>query len=113
MATREEFMAHLWRKVINGPMRVASLDNLLRNCDRDPEGAFADTGAAVRRMLEAGVAKRDLCLFARSTAYKTVFAVLYALQDPGLDGPSLHGLHELLLSSDPSGLEGRPGSAPE
>jgi hypothetical protein len=34
------------------------------------------------------------------------------LDDPGIDDGDVIGLHESLLGADPSGKEGRPGSAP-
>ena len=51
-------------------------------------------------------------LIARFAAYETAFRVLYMLDDPGVDGPDSTMLFESLLSADPSGKEGRPGSAP-
>lgn len=113
MVNRHEFLSRLWRDVINGHMHQDGLDNRIRNCARDPQGAFGEEGGCVQRMLDAGVARRDIQLFARSIAFEAVFGVLYALEDLGLDGDPPHGLHEGLLSADPSGLEGRPGSAPE
>ncbi len=35
------------------------------------------------------------------------------LNDPGVDENDIEGMHESLLMADHSGLEGRPGSAPE
>ena len=42
---------------------------------------------------------------------EAVFGTLYALDDPGVDNGDVFMLHEELLGADPSGLEGRPGSA--
>jgi hypothetical protein len=42
-----------------------------------------------------------------------VFGTLYALSDPGVEDNDVEMLHESLLSADPSGREGRPGSAPQ
>ena len=110
MPTREQLLAHLWNEVINPNLRTDGLHNILRECARHPDG-FGDTGAAIRRMLDAGVSPRDLGLFARATAYEAVFGALYALNDPGVDDDDVLMLHESLLGADPSGLEGRPGSA--
>jgi hypothetical protein len=44
-------------------------------------------------------------------AYETAFSLLYMLDDPGVDAGDVTMLHESLLGADPSGLEGRPGSA--
>jgi hypothetical protein len=65
------------------------------------------------RILVAGAPGRDICLLLRYAAYGAVFQTLYEI-DPegaGVDCQGLIGLHELLLSADPSGMDGRPGSA--
>jgi hypothetical protein len=48
-------------------------------------------------------------LIFRAIAYEAVFATLYSMSDPGLPEDNI-GLHEDLLTSDPSGMEGAPGS---
>ncbi|MGB8356298.1 MAG: hypothetical protein WCD79_20535 [Chthoniobacteraceae bacterium] len=53
-----------------------------------------------------------MSLIARQAAYEAVFGTLYALSDPGVNDNDIEMLHESLLSADPSGKEGRPGSAP-
>ncbi len=112
MARREELLVYLWRNVINVNLREASLDNIIDNCKRDPSGPFGDTGPAIERMLAAGASRRDLCLVLRATAYEAAFGALYSLSDPGTDeGENVSGLYEELLMADPSGMEGRPGSA--
>jgi hypothetical protein len=108
MATRAEFLDHLWREIIDIFGRDASLDNIIANGRRDPASPSGATGAAIERMLAAGASRRDLSLVLRTTAYEAVFGTLYALGDPGLDeGEEANGLHEELLSADPSGREGR------
>jgi hypothetical protein len=111
MGTRAELLEHLWREVINVNLRDAALDNIIASCRRDPDGPFGDTGSALERILAAGASRRDLCLVLRATAYEAVFGTLYALGDPGIDDDQVFGLHEELLTADPSGMEGRPGSA--
>ncbi len=109
MRGRQQLVRHLWTEVIDPWQRPESLDHVIANCARDPNGPFADTGAALQHMLAAGVAPRDVLTFARSVAYESVFATLYALDDPDVeDGESLLMLHEELLGADPSGREGRP-----
>jgi hypothetical protein len=57
-------------------------------------------------------ASGDLCLVLRATAYEAVFGTLYSLSDPGSDeDDDVSTLYEELLMADPSGMEGRPGSA--
>jgi hypothetical protein len=113
MASREEFLKSLWRELINPWMSQNWIDNNIAAADRNPNAPFADVGVALKRLLEAGASRRDLSLVARGSAYEAVFGVLYALSDPGVDENDFEMLHESLLGSDPSGFEGRPGSAPE
>ena len=112
MTTRQEFLEHLWKEVINLYLRDAELDGIVSNDKRYPERPFGDTGAAIERMLAVGVSRRDLSLVLRYAAYNAVFGTLYSLSDPGVDDDSdVGGLYEELLMADPSGMEGRPGSA--
>jgi hypothetical protein len=57
--------------------------------------------------------RRDLSLIARFAAYEAVFGTRYALSDPDVEDNDVEMLHESLLSADPSGREGRPGSTPQ
>jgi hypothetical protein len=112
MATRKKLLDHLWKEVINVHLRDEALDNIIAHCRRNPDGSFGDTGAAIERMLAAGVSRRDLRLVLRNNAYEAVFGTLYALSDPGeQDDDDVSTLYEELLMADPSGMEGRPGSA--
>jgi hypothetical protein len=112
MATRQELLDYLWKEVINVNLRDEGLDRIVLNCKRSPDRPFGDTGAAIERLLAAGVSRRDLGLVLRSAAYEAVFGTLYALSDPGTEEvDNVGALYESLLSADPSGMEGRPGSA--
>ena len=111
MATREELLEHLWKEVINAVLRDDALDNIVKHCKRNPDGPFGDTGAAIERLLAAGASRRDLRLVLRTTAYEAAFGTLYAFSDPGLEEDDVSTLYEELLMADPSGMEGRPGSA--
>ena len=112
MSKREELLTHLWKEIINLNLRDASLDNIVKHCRRNPTAPFGDTGAAIERILAAGASRRDLCLVMRSAAYEAVFGTLYSLSDPGSgEDDDLSTLYEELLTADPSGMEGRPGSA--
>jgi hypothetical protein len=112
MATREQFLKQMWSEVINPNMQEHWIDNLIRESDKAPNAPFADLGPVLNGLLAAGSERRDLSLIARFAAYEAVFGVLYALSDPGVDNNDIEMLHESLLSADPSGKEGRPGSAP-
>jgi hypothetical protein len=112
MSRREQLLTYLWTDIINLNLRDASLDNIISECKRNPSVAFGDTGPAVERILAAGASRRDLCVIMRSTAYEAVFGTLYSLSDPGSDkDDDVSTLYEELLMADPSGIEGRPGSA--
>ena len=122
MTTREELLRRLWRCInrhvipsyIGGALvREDELEGIVERAKRCPGEAFADAGAAIERILAAGAARRDICLVLRYATYQGVFDTLYEI-DPegaGVDGKELVGLAALLLSADPSGMEGRPGSA--
>jgi hypothetical protein len=111
MATREELLEHLWKEVINAVMREDALDNIVRHCRRNPDGPFGDTGAAIERLLAKGASRGDLRLILRAAAYEAAFGTLFAFSDPGLEEDDVSSLYEELLMADPSGMEGRPGSA--
>jgi hypothetical protein len=94
-------------------VREDELDRIVEDCKQHPDKPFADVGAAIERILAAGAQRRDICLLLRYAAYGAAFDTLYQI-DPegaGVDCNDLVGLHELLLSADPSGMDGRPGSA--
>ena len=99
MATREELVEHLWQEIINPPADPSTLDNIVANCKRDPEGIFSGVGPAIERALAAGVSPADLCLINRSATYEAVFGTLYAIGDPGVDNNDVFGLYESLLTS--------------
>ena len=113
MASREEFLRQVWEEVINSTMQEHWIDNVIRESEKRPDAPFADLGLALKRLLAAGADRRDLSLVARHAAYEAVFGTLYALNDPGVDDNDVEMMHESLLSADPSGKEGRPGSAPQ
>ncbi|MFK0258249.1 hypothetical protein [Streptomyces sp. NPDC090445] len=105
---------------------------LLRSLWRGAIDGWADPGAleqvaAARRLLAAGADRDDLVLLARAIAYEAVFVALdeldcggdvnvsgvdagWAVMESGEDGrPTdrpLSGLHEDLLTMDPSGRDG-------
>ena len=80
---------------------------------RDPNRPFADLGPVLERLLKSGASRRDLSLISRFAAYEAVFQALYMLGDPGVDNNDIEMMHESLVGADPSGKEGRPGSAPQ
>ncbi|MFE9404174.1 hypothetical protein ACFYNY_20730 [Streptomyces sp. NPDC006530] len=105
---------------------------LLRSLWRDAIDGWACPGAleqvaAARRLLDAGADRNDLVLLARAVAYEAVFVavdeldcggdvnvpgtdvgwvVMEASDDGSSTGRPLAGLHEDLLTMDPSGRDG-------
>jgi hypothetical protein len=112
MATREEFLEQAWNQIINRSMLEHWIDNVIRASETDPDAPFADVGAALKRLLALGASRRDLSLISRFASYEAVFGILYMLSDPGIDDKDLEMMHESVLGADPSGMEGRSGSAP-
>ncbi len=112
MATRDEFLRLVWDDVINSPMRGYWIDNVIRSAENNPNEPFSDLGPVVKRLLSIGASREDLCRIARWASYEAAFDILYMLNDPGIDEDDFHMLHEELLSADPSGKDGRPGSWP-
>jgi hypothetical protein len=108
--TREDLLQKLWRR-IDAYQKPDALDGMMTWVG-DPDQPFGDTGPAIARMLAAGASKSDLALVLRYVAYGAVFDTLYCIEDPDVDKNDLEGLHEYLLSADPSGREGRPGVSP-
>lgn len=88
MGDREEVVARLWTELIrpNGDLERVS---------RVPEA---------RRLLEAGADPAGLTRLLQLVAYEAVFGTLYAVTQPEVSG--LDGLHEDLLTGDPTGREG-------
>ncbi len=113
MPSREDFLRLIWADVINGTTSGAWIENAISQANATPNGQFADAGLALQRLTSGGASPRDLQLVTRAAIYEAVFNLLYMLDDPGVDDGNVFMLHESLLSADPSGLEGRPGSAPE
>ncbi len=111
MATRQELLVLLWTEVINPHLRTEALPARIARCRARPNDPFADSGPALERLIAAGADPRDIGLLMREAAYNGVFSTLYAIGDPGVDGDDVFMLHEELLMADPSGMEGRPGSA--
>jgi hypothetical protein len=94
---------------------------------------LGDYGALVKKMRDAGITAKEIARFAKLIGYETAFGIRYHLEDPtasyegfppeaeklewqlylidpesGKPQEPLLGLHESLLSMDPSGREMRP-----
>jgi hypothetical protein len=114
MASRDEFLKHLWVNRINAYMQEDWIEKEIAMSQRYPNAPFADIGPVLARLLDLGATQRELSLIARCAEYNGVFDALHALNGhPQIEEKDHAGLAESLLMADPSGLEGRPGSAPE
>jgi len=111
VSTRDEFLRIVWEQIIDAPKSDSWIDNFIAEATNRPDRSFADAGVALQRLLDGGADRADLSKVARAIAYETVFSLMYMLDDPGVDDGDVFMLHESLLSADPSGMEGRPGSS--
>lgn len=99
MPTRQALITHLWNEIINPLDNPTVFDNIIANCKRAPDAAFAAAGPAIERMRAAGIDPADLSIICRSIAYESVFGTLYAIGEPGVDNDEVFGLHEDMLTS--------------
>ena len=109
MWTADEMFIELWNNTINSCARPGLLARLAQ-CNSNVNTPFNDATLAARRLHDAGVDASDFERVARSIAYEAVFATLFAISELDAEGQEVGGLHESLLMSDPSGLEGCNGS---
>ncbi len=109
------------------------IDGSIHGAKTRPQDAFSDAGLALKKMREAGVSREEIASVARMVAYETAELLLYYLDNrrdvtlpqqlgetlPGwvlmectpdgeTTGRTIDGVHNMLLSLDPSGREGHP-----
>ena len=124
-------LRRIWPEYINSWIRDPGrwVTQSVNGAGKNPQGDFADAGAALGRMMERGVSPADIASVARMVAYETAFAVLNHIDegyDPGApeDGPGwllvetgadgrttgrhIRGLHKSLFAMDPSARDGQP-----
>jgi hypothetical protein len=127
MNPREIILRDVWEYIADED-DLSWIDNVASQpADNRPMGDF---GEITRRMLAAGISKRDIARFAKINGYEAAFGVLYKLEgDNGTDDkePTIYwklqafdavtdrpieaglgGLHESVLSADPTGREMGP-----
>jgi hypothetical protein len=124
-------LRRLWRYIDNWRDESANyVPQFIAEAEHDPAGYFADAGLAMKRMMDAGVTAEDIGRVARMVAYEATFDVLNTIDEgydweAGDDLPGwvlvethttgepteryVQGLHESILSMDPSGREGKTG----
>jgi hypothetical protein len=132
MTPREIILRDIW-KYIADEDDLSWIDNVASQPAND--GPMGDFGEITRRMLAAGISKHDIARFAKINGYEAAFGALYILDGGTLgddevrdsegkevswrvqafdfetDQPidaGIRGLHESILSTDPTGREMRP-----
>lgn len=75
-------LKHLWAEAIEA-WRDSTLwiENLAEDAREGTPGPFADSGAALLRLLDAGADPADVAALARFVAYESVFSVIHALDE--------------------------------
>jgi hypothetical protein len=94
MSSREQLIDHIWQTIINPLWDPVTLERVMTHCHRFPNSPFVEAGAAIERILSAGISPYDLCTVNCMTAYEAVFGTLYAICDPGADNNDVFGLYE-------------------
>lgn len=125
--SRFVFLREAWKAVV-GPDDLGWIDRLIASSKRRPNDPCAGIGPALERLLAAGADRNDLQEVVRVMQYELLFSLCYLLEDPGTLEPevaelswrlvrtnpagdvigTVDGLHESVLSLDPSGREMRP-----
>ena len=125
---RYVFLREAWQRVINEDDEDW-IDQEIALAQQDPDGPGGGIGSALQNCLNAGVNPTDLTEIVRWKQYTLLFDLCYLLDDPGRTEPELGelgwelheidttgqpthrilgGLHESVLSMDPTGREMRP-----
>lgn len=124
------FLRQAWSNVAD-ERDESWIDHLVSEADDGSTEPLGAVGPALKRMLDAGIARSDIVDVVRGMQYEILFSMCYQLSDPGsvefldesmpevlwglfqLDeegNPSspIDGLHESVLETDPTGREMRP-----
>jgi len=127
---RAVFLKTAWNAVVPED-NDSWIDGRIKSFERDPTGPCAGAGRAIRRMLSLGVSREDITDLVRAMQYEVLHSLCYQLSDPSVveytsktlpqiewalmrldkSGNPLNpidGLHESVLSLDPTGREMRP-----
>jgi hypothetical protein len=97
----------LWFELSSWPAEAAGRRRKVR-----PDRPFADSEEARMRLLDTGTTGEALAELMTTQGRLAVAQLREILASRKWKSGELAGLHEGLLSADPSGLEGRPGSWP-
>lgn len=123
------FVQQAWKRYVIKDGDTSWIDDEIAKAIEGPSQPGAGLGHALKRCREAGVSDKDLTEMARCHQAATLFHVCYLLDDPCFEeeelddvawglfqvdehdqpiGPPIEGIHELVLSADPTGREMRP-----
>ncbi|HEX8521272.1 MAG TPA: WD40 repeat domain-containing protein [Tepidisphaeraceae bacterium] len=112
MAAKKGFHGRVWDEIINGGMDGKWIDGVIEQAKQRPDDPFADVGPLLAEMLKKGVTKNKIARLARFIRYEAVAETITIAAEDGMDAEALDAAHEDLLTADPSGKDGRPGSWP-
>jgi len=121
------FLRQAWRLVV-ADSDVTWIDREIHQSEQKPNLPGAGLGHALSRLLGAGASREDLTELARTLQWQLLHGMCYQLEDPSIEEPelkhvawglfeideegnagrSIHGLHESVLETDPTGREMRP-----
>lgn len=129
-SAEEIFVRGVWAGTIPDTEDTSWVERLA--AQEGDDGPLGDYGPLVRRMLDLGLTAHEIARFARIVGYEVAFGICYHLADPiasyerfddedeiawdlyrvdpDTDEPleQMWGMHEILLTSDPTGQEMRP-----
>jgi hypothetical protein len=124
------FLRQAWRLVV-ADSDVTWIDREVQHSEQKPNVPGAGLGHALSRLLSAGANREDLTELARTVQWQLLHGLCYQLEAPSIEEPelnhvawglfevdeegnagrSIHGLHESVLETDPTGREMRPKNA--
>ena len=121
------FLRQAWRRIADE--RDASwIDRSIQRAESHPNEPYAGVGHALKKLRARGATDEELTDLARGMQARALFSFCYLLDDPGdledevadmgwtlmqVDDAgnllaTIHGLHESVLATDPTGREMRP-----
>lgn len=121
------FLRQAWKRIVpeDDPSWIDANIDFAR---REPDAPYAGAGHTLASLRERGATDREVTELVRSMQAEFLFGLCQLLEDPGIEEPELAdtawglfllddadrptieigGLHESVLSTDPSGREARP-----
>jgi hypothetical protein len=117
----------MWREVLDENDH-SWIQTYIEHSKRNPGAPCSGIGPALQRLLDKGADPQDVTDIVRVMQYYVLFGICYLFEDPNISEPELEnffwgifqmnedgeildpidGLHESVLSLDPTGREMRP-----